>query len=266
MKIAEEYIVPVVRSTERDGQIYVERVHGTAFFINSRGVFITAAHVLRNATADMEENGGAIGLVMLRPGDTTHHYEGEILRFTFAPTPYDVAVGVVDQPSKACFELVPTGKIWIWQDVHTIGYPETAVALDAGKIHVRGHKGYVVRKLGQGSTLIHEHPEAFEVNFSIPKGMSGSPLVLRHDSNLVLGDEDNQEAAPPFLLIGVCTGNQPAELVDFVYETVEEDGSRFKEKKIRIEEYGIAHDLWSLRQWAPDCLGGQTLGAAIRPS
>ena len=96
--------------------------------------------------------------------------------------------------------------------------------------------------------------------------MSGSPLVLRHDSNLVLGDEDNQEAAPPFLLIGVCTGNQPAELVDFAYETVEEDGSRFKEKKIRIEEYGIAHDLWSLRQWAPDCLGGQTLGAAIRPS
>ena len=99
MKIAEEYIVPVVRSTERDGQIYVERVHGTAFFINSRGVFITAAHVLRNATADMEENGGAIGLVMLRPGDTTHHYEGEILRFTFAPTPYDVAVGVVSSGS-----------------------------------------------------------------------------------------------------------------------------------------------------------------------
>ena len=88
--------------------------------------------------------------------------------------------------------------------------------------------------------------------------MSGAPLVLRYDEPI--GPDT------PFPLIGVCVGNQPVELVDFAIDLVEENGSRFKETKLRIEEYGIAHDLWSLAEWKPECLGQTRLIDAFRPS
>ena len=58
MKILQDYIVPVVRLKEDGDRIRFVRLHGTAFFINSRGAFITAAHVIRGAAEDVDKNGG----------------------------------------------------------------------------------------------------------------------------------------------------------------------------------------------------------------
>ncbi len=58
MKILQDYIVPVVRAKENNDRIWFVQLLGTAFFINSRGAFITAAHVIRGAAEDVDKNGG----------------------------------------------------------------------------------------------------------------------------------------------------------------------------------------------------------------
>ena len=260
MKILEDYVVPVARFTESGDKFRFETLHGTAFFINSDGIFLTAGHVWRNAQADQEEKGGQIGLIVRDPANSQFRFIGQILNAELADAPYDIAIGVIDKPSRSCFALMNTEKIWIWENVHTVGYPESALTqnVESVTLSARGHKGYVVRKVGKGKQLIHEHPDAFEINFAIPKGMSGAPLVLRYDEPI--------EPDAPFPLLGICIGNQPVELVDFAVDLIEEDGSRFKETKVRIEEYGIAHDLWSLADWKPECLGQTRLIDAFRPS
>ena len=95
MKILNGYIVPVIRTTEKAEGLRFETLHGIAFFINERGFFLTASHVIQAATNDVAENGVAIALVMHKPSDPDHVYRGDILDVTFADRPYDVAVGTV---------------------------------------------------------------------------------------------------------------------------------------------------------------------------
>ena len=261
MKILQDYIVPVVRFDE-DGQgVAVKKHFGTGFFINSQGVFVTACHVIKNCEADIAANGGHLGLV-IRKTNNERRYLGDIIDVTCHAPPYDVAVGVADKPSKADFLLGDESKVWMWDDVYTAGYPLTSTHVDANRFIFtpRGHKGQVLRKLPAGHFLMHPHPDVIEISFSITKGLSGAPLVLRDqrdaDGNLL----------SYFTLIGVCVGNQPSETVDFSYTDVTDDGTQLRETTKRIEEYGIVHDLRPLAEWQPSCLGGMTLREAIRPT
>jgi Trypsin-like peptidase domain len=258
MKIIQDYIIPVVRLSRRDNKPRFEMLHGTAFFVNSNGVFITASHVIQAAKNDVDKNGGHIALVMRNAENAENVYSGKIQEISFADPPYDIAVGVVSQPSSSCFVFVNDVKTWAWTDVYTAGYPATAVADDLGKfrIDVRSHKGYILRKLPPGKFLMHEHPAVIEVNFSIPKGLSGAPLMLRWDNY------DGHDS-PPFILVGVCCGNQPSEVVDHAITDIDDNGVKFEERVSRIEEYGIIHDLRPLIDWKPTCLGGLTLGQAV---
>lgn len=262
MKILQDYIVPVVRTDTDDRGIAVKGLFGTAFFINSRGVFVTARHVIENCEADVVANGGRIGLVMRKPGDNKYRYHTDIVHFTCHDPPYDVAVGVADKPSTAAFLFGEGCKVLVWDDVYTAGYPETAMhqLADQFRIDARGHKGQVLRKLPPGHFLVHPHPDVIELSFPITKGLSGAPLVLRdqHDAD--------GNPLPYFVLIGVCVGNQPSEIVDFSHTEVTEEGNEFKETKSRIEEYGIAHDIRPLADWRPACLGDMTLRDAIQPN
>ena len=109
MKILQEFIAPYVRVEEKGGRIVFGNAHGTAFFINSSGVFVTARHVVERCAVDVSENGGSPALVMRRQGDPQNVYRGEIEEVTFAPEPYDVAVGRVRQLSQAFFVLGKDG-------------------------------------------------------------------------------------------------------------------------------------------------------------
>ena len=99
MKILQNFIAPYVRVEEKEGRLDMARVHGTAFFINSSGVFVTARHVVERCAADVSENGGSPVLAMRHPSDRHYVYRGEIVDISFAAEPYDVAVGVVRQRS-----------------------------------------------------------------------------------------------------------------------------------------------------------------------
>lgn len=79
MKIIEHYLAPMVRVEEDSaGRIMWKGLCGTAFFINSRGAFITAKHVFEDAVAAVEKYGGAIALSVRKPGDDEHTFVGEI--------------------------------------------------------------------------------------------------------------------------------------------------------------------------------------------
>jgi len=235
----------------------LEVFFGTAFFINQNGAFITAGHVLKDLMTQIDEKGGSPGLVLVNPEDRSKRYLGEILNYSYADEPYDIAVGIVKHVPKAYFELLNPEKIWIWQDVQTLGYPQSAMSMEGERVRsdVQGLKGYILRKLPQGNVLMKEHPISYELSFPIPIGLSGAPLVIRF-TDLFSGEL-------AFPLLAVCVGSHQTELVDFSYEEVEESGTKFKEKKVKIIEYGIAHDLWSLKDWEPKCLEGKTLKESI---
>ena len=245
MKNLQDYIVPVVRVSDRDERLYFNQLHGTAFFINSRGVFITAKHVIEQADLAAEKHGDKIALVMRKPGDDAYTYAGHIQNISFAEAPYDIAIGYVAEPSKSCFAPANTEKIWAWQDVFATGYAESAVSRDGTSVRpdTRSLKGYVVRKVPPGQFLadVDDHPAALEVDFAIPHCMSGAPLVLRY------APDETPPPGAPFPLLGVCVAS---EAITIGKET---------------EHYGVVHDLWPLKDWKPDCLGGETLFKAIRP-
>lgn len=244
MKIVENYIAPVVRLHEQADKIRFDRLHGTAFFVNSRGVFITAAHVIRNAVADVESHGGGVAISVRKPADSQNAYVGHIRAVSFAEEPYDIAVGCIAEPSQSCFVLGEDMRVLLWDDVYTAGFAESAVSRDGDSVRpdVRGLKGYMVRKVppGEHLSLLGRHPAALEVSFSVPHCMSGSPLVLRYDPDV------EPPADAPLQLLGVCVATASVKVGD------------------GVEHYGVVHDLISLKDWKPDCLSGETLGEAIK--
>ena len=246
MKILQDYIVPVVRLLRQDGQFHYARLHGTAFFINPQGSFLTAKHVIDDALADQDEHGGEIALVMRKRDDPERRYVGHIHGYSFADPPYDIAIGSVKHSSKSCFAASDSTRVWGWDDVHTAGYAASAESRQGSEVTVdiRSLKGYVVRKVPPSISAYPSgaNPSVFELNFPIPEGMSGSPLVLRY------GADDDVPKGAPFPLLGVCTGTA---------EIAVGTGSR--------ELYGVAHDLRELTEWAPEGFGNKTLGELIRP-
>ena len=79
-------------------------LHGTAFFINGEGNFLTAAHVLQAAVKKVEGTGDRICLTVRVPG--TRQGNGlYLVSFNFAPAPFDIAVGRVASRSQSFVKL-----------------------------------------------------------------------------------------------------------------------------------------------------------------
>lgn len=82
--------------------------------------------------------------------------------------------------------------------------------------------------------------EALEYSEPIPKGMSGAPAILLWD--------------PP-RAIGVALGTLDSELVVQRYEEREEHGVRYREKVIKVAQYGVILRLDSVKPWLLEVLG-----------
>lgn len=262
MKIIEDHIVPVVRAFGRNQGIWDVQFHGTAFFIDDRGTFLTASHVIQRADEDFRKNGGFVGLIVRHPTEPQRRTVAPIAAFETAAEPNDVAIGNVDfvgqgLATKGAFVWpVDEQKVWMWQDVWAAGYPESAIARigEAQRHPPRGYHGYVMRRIPRGQVLTSPHPDLFELNFPVVNGVSGSPLVLR-------GLETQS-----FILIGICRASHTSEITDYVEETVESDGGKLTEKRLKVEQYGLADDIRPLRTWKPRILNGRSLAEAVQTS
>lgn len=243
----QDFIVPICRARVSANLAVLERLEGTAFFMNDGGIFLTAKHVL-----EVAEGSGTIRGLNVKGEDRTSNFFAKLIDVEFAPEPFDVAIGKVNYRSRSWFSPY-RGEVTGWSEVATLGYPESALNIEPNKfnIHLRFLKGYVQRLIESDELPSHKpHPPCFELSFPIPNGLSGAPLFLARGM-------DRQE------LIGIFVKSFDSEVVIDAITEIEENGAQFKEKRSRVEQYGIAHSLLALLEWRPALLQGKNLSDVI---
>lgn len=243
----QSYVVPVCLVEITPGNVRIDQLIGTAFFINSKGCFLTARHVIESAISIGAKKNLTAALVV--KGDSGKSFESlaaPVTAYEFANTPNDVAIGKVNYSCETLLSLEHKD-VEVWQEVATYGYPSSAVSgpVTGLRLNIRCHRGYIQRVLKPNDLPLGGNPEAFELDFLLGRGVSGAPLFIH--------------AQPKDILIGVCVGSFRSELIEDELLQVDSNGSTYKELKIKIEEFGIAHDLRPLHGWRPTLLEGQTL-------
>lgn len=252
--LLQDHVVPICSAVVSERQAVLRRLLGTAFFINSRGVFLTARHIL-DKISHAENSGVQCGLIVKAADAPMRSQFASLQTWENAPAPYDIAIGVVNCPTRSWFSIAESTHASPWMDVATLGYPETALNSTLGnfKIHIRAHKGYIQRIVDPNEIdLIRPHPTCYELNFPVMLGMSGAPLFVS------LPDLQ--------ALIGLCVGSYGSEIVDYESVEVSDDGKEYRERKIKVEQVGIAQSIFPLLQWNPNIFDGQSLYDLICPS
>lgn len=241
-------ICPICHYIEAGSDELIQQMHGTGFLIDNDGIFITARHVIESAFAGAQATKGKVAIFpMQRANGKTTSLTVPILNYEFAPTPFDVAILQTNYRSNTFFRFQKNRLVEVWQDVATMGYPIAAThkGIDQYEVQQRAHKGYIQRIIPSGRLRIGAHPDVFELSFAITNGLSGAPLFIH--------------AATYEIVIGVCVGSHSSRIVNYE-ETVQvkNNSETLKEQVIRLEEFGIAHDVRPLFDWKPSLLGGRT--------
>nr|WP_281397249.1 serine protease [Rhizobium paranaense] len=220
---------------------------GSAFFCGSKGCFLTARHVMDQATAEAEKEGWLIGLCAKADnGQSVDSVIYPLSLWEFAAHPYDIAIGRLDYfPGTPLF--AKSAHVGIFEEVRSLGYPSSVHVKDGDALwlNLRGQNGQVQR-LTLPRDMISSHPDGFELSFLLSPGMSGCP-VYTLDGNV----------------IGVGVGSFGSRIVEHELSEVDDNGHKFTEQRLRIEEFGFAHDLRGLLDWTPELLGGMKLSEAL---
>ncbi|UVK56356.1 serine protease [Mesorhizobium sp. AR02] len=241
----QSYVGPVCTFIiNQNSEAEIQRLFGTAFFINSKGAFMTAAHVLRQAIQQAEEGGLTVGIIAKgEGGKSPKSVFAAVSAYSYAPKPHDVAIGQSAYSGERYFVCEDIrGVTAPWLDVYTFGYP-----LDAanGKLYnLRCHKGYIQRLTRPGDVL-GDHPDGFELSFAPSRGLSGAPLVVEYHGKQAV--------------IGVCVSSIASETVDYSDLYINDDGKEYRELAKRVTEYGFAHAILPLLDWKPASFSGLTV-------
>jgi len=68
---------------------------------------------------------------------------------------------------------------------------------------------------------------------------------------------------PKDTVVGICVGSVRSELIDYERIEVDGHGNKLKESRVKIEEYGLAHDIVSLNSWRPQLLGREIIARCV---
>lgn len=245
--VLQSYVVPICLYVDESGIAGLRRLVGTAFFCGSKGHFLTARHVIEQATAEAQKEGWLIGLCAKADhGQSADSVILPLLAWEFAAQPYDIAVGHFNYfpgtPLCAKYE-----HIGVFKEVRALGYPSSVHVKDGDALwlNLRAQSGHVQRPT-LPRDMISSHPNGFELSFLLSPGMSGCPIFAL-DGNV----------------IGVGVGSFGSRIVEHELSEVDDDGHKFTEQRLRIEEFGFAHDLRGLLDWAPELFGGMKLTEAL---
>ncbi|MEO7503843.1 MAG: serine protease [Sphingomicrobium sp.] len=242
----QSYVVPVCTFEQIGDQAHLRSIQGTAFLINDWGIFLTAAHVLTDAQAHASLHGQEVGVCGKSNGGTGEaSIIARVFKHEIAPFPYDVAIGATQYSTQGPLRL-GLRQLAPWQEVATLGYPLSASLKDdddALWMSIKAHRGYVVRTTLPRDMAVGDHPNGIELSFLLSPGMSGSPIFT----------------IPDEIVVGIGVGSFGSELTEHSIEEVDENGRTFKERRIRIEQFGFAHDITSLLDWRPAMLSGLSL-------
>lgn len=249
----QSYVVPVCRFKVDDGAATILTLEGTAFFISSKGHFVTARHVLDGSEARCKNEPGTFtGLVVksLDPATPAKNLLAPILLYEGSLPPFDIAVGQVHYTGPTTLTLRRDEVVDVWLDVATFGYPIHAVSgpPDKMNLNLRAHKGYVQRMLNPGDIAIAPNPSAYELSFVLSQGLSGAPLF-----------STKYGPAKRDTVIGVCVGSVRSEIIEDEHVEVIDGDTKYRETKLKIEQHGIAHDIRPLLDWRPKVFEGKSL-------
>lgn len=237
LTLIEESVFPICHFEMKGDLADAKLLLGSGFFINQNGLFLTAGHV---AQAFSRTKPG----LLFKPDPVNQPYLNRVAWIDqYEVGPSDVAVGKVEITTHTFFDRIGTAE-GIWADVVACGYAESALLLggDRFKSPIRGLKGYIQRAIADGrENDIPVDGKIYELNFPIPRGMSGSPLYRVRDGAVEL--------------VGLCVASHTVEMVDFEHISVDDDGKKYSERKVRAEQYGIATAVESALDWTPAMLG-----------
>lgn len=242
--LLQEYVVPICKYNIKNNSARIEKLLGSAFFISNDGFFLTAGHIIRSI-----DDIRMIGLCV-KEKITFKNLMAPIKNYELNNANIDIAIAKIDFQTESIFtytELVPG----YGMDVNTFGYPESAlnVSPDWFGINIRTHKGYIQRLIGSGEiSLLKPHLNLIEVNFPIPVGLSGSPLF----APVPIPNQKNP-------LLGICIGSLSTELTDYEHLEINDKKEKYSEKKIKLEQYGIAQDIRDILDWCPNLLQGASI-------
>lgn len=220
---------------------------GSSFLINSVGHYLTVRHVLEAANEKAAETDRKVGLVLKADNGTSREsIVAPVGDFEHAPDPNDVTIGATGITTPTFLTLAPID-VEVWQEVATCGYPIHAVSGNVSgiRLNLRAHRGYIQRILYPADIPLGPQVHGFELDFAISKGLSGAPLFIHRQ--------------PKDLVIGLCAGSFRSEMIEDQHVEIVDGNTEFRETRLKIEEYGLAHDLRPLLQWKPSLLGGATL-------
>ena len=135
--------------------------HGTAFSI-APDIFLTAAHVFRDAQGD-----GEVALARLTPGNLHAQTVSDFEIFDSI----DLALlNCINLSAEILpFNFTPLNFL---DDVFTMGYP---FGFEPPVYHLRAFKGYIVTH--RSLTSLPGRPPGYELSFVPPPGLSGAPLL-----------------------------------------------------------------------------------------
>jgi Trypsin-like peptidase domain len=171
-------IFPIVRYEE--GKIHLI---GTGFFITTGGIFVTAAHVLKDVLDAKGHQKYPIGILQFVPGNV--FIQRPIVRSAFHPKA-DVTVGVAAPMQKGTDPLVnpvltlTATPVALETRVMTYAYPKHLNIVDDGRqfIHVAPtfYDGYIKEYFPKGRDKIMLPGPCYRSNMIIHGGASGGPV------------------------------------------------------------------------------------------
>ncbi len=135
--------------------------HGTAFCL-APNLFLTAAHVFKDAQAD-----GEVALARLKP----RHFHAQIVKdFEIFK---DIDLAILYCPNLSA-EILPFNfsPLNFLMDVFTMGFP---FGFEPPTYYLRAFKGHVVTR--RSLTSLPGDPPGYELSFVPPPGLSGAALL-----------------------------------------------------------------------------------------
>ena len=226
-----EYIFPLFLVDSHDNSVDIDsrQFLGTAFFVTKQGDAITAGHVLPNPD-DLPD--GKKVVAVIQQGEQQH-----ICWLTHAALfeKWDLALLHVNLDNTKYFPLSDEN-VFSGSDIVLIGIPNHEV-WKAGK-EMRILKGHV--------TLVTNQ---LELNFPIPLGMSGSPVLL--DGKVVA------------YAVGTRKGEEIASYEEEV-ELLSNNKEQIRISKVtQLTHYGMAYSFASLKGQVSPAFEGKTLMQVI---
>lgn len=190
------------------------------------------------------KDGREVGLVVKgNNGELDKDHVVKLNRYEFAPRPFDIAAGWVKYHPHSPFKVKPF-EVHMWQEVAALGYPESASIMDGEALwmNLRGYRGHIQRPTVPRDMPSGRHPNGFELDFLLGPGSSGGPVFT-----------------PDEVLIGVGVGSFKSEHLDEAITEIDDDGKVYREQRVRIEQFGFAHDISGLLDWRAEIFGGASL-------